>query len=178
MKKFLYIIGTLFLFSNVVFAGIPVTDNYWTGSRTTPPGFGIDSTGGYLEANGGFKISWNISFDGSFWNYSYTVTDKDGSTVSPDVSHWIVEISLEVDFENITNFVFDANAPVETPPGGDSWPKDINFPNETKAGSNKGNPNLGTNLVGIKFDAASNAVGGTYTFKSVEPPVWGDFYMK
>ena len=179
MKKLLFSLLLLFLLTSLASAaGIPVGSDHYSGFRTTPAASGIDSTGGYLEANGGFRISWDISFDGSYWNYSYTVTDKDGSPVSPDVSHWIVEISPEVDFDNIGDYVFDANATVETPPGGEYWEEDENFPDETRAGTNNGNPNLGTNLTGIKFDASASSVGGTYTFKSVEPPVWGDFYIK
>lgn len=179
MRKLIYFLVLFFGFASLAAAaGIPVGPANYTGFRSTPPASGIDSTGGYLEANGGFRLSWEINFDGSFWNYSYTVTDTDGSAVSPDVSHWIVEISPEVDFENISDYIFDANATVVTPPAGAFWPGDVNFPNETKAGSNNGNPNLGTDLVGIKFDASASSVGGTYTFKSVEPPVWGDFYMK
>jgi len=179
MKKIFYLAGFLLLFASLaVAAGVPVGPGNYSGFRTTPSGSGIDSTGGYLDANGGFRISWEIYFDGSFWNYSYTVANKDGSAVNPDVSHWILEISPEVDFENFGDYVFGANAKVETPPGGKFWPRDINFPNETRAGANNGNPNLGTDLVGIKFDSSSSSVGGTYTFKSVEPPIWGDFYIK
>lgn len=177
-KSVLFLLGALLFLSSVAFAGIPVPPANYTGSRTTPEGSGIGSTGGYLEANGGFKIAWNISFDGSYWNYSYTVTDKNGDVVSPDVSHWIVEISPEVDFDNLSDYIFDANATVVGPPGGNFWPADPLFPYNTQSGGNSGNPNLGTNLVGIKFDASSQSVGGTYTFKSIEPPVWGDFYIK
>ncbi len=177
MKKLLLFLSAALIAANAAFAGIPVQPADYTGSRTTPGTSGIGSTGGYLEANGGFKISWAISFDGSFWHYSYTLTDKDGSPIHPDVSHWILEISPEVPFSRISEYVFDANATVVTP-GGSFWTKDPNFPDTTQAGANNGNPNLGTDLVGIKFDSSASGVGGTYTFKSVEPPVWGDFYIK
>jgi hypothetical protein len=182
MNKILVLFGFLILLASPAYAGIPVDSGDYTGSRSTPPGSGVSSTGGYLQENGGFKIAWDISFDGTYWNYSYTVTNADGTTVSPDVSHWILEISPEVDFDNIDDYIFDANATVATPPnqgGGDYyWPKDPNFPTTSNAGANNGNPNLGANLTGIKFDTNSGAVSGVYTFKSVEPPVWGDFYIK
>ena len=108
---------------------------------------------------------------------SYTITDKDGSAIAPDLSHWIVEISPEIPFDKIGDYIFDANATVVTP-GGVYWEKDPNFPNTTQAGANKGNPNLGADLIGVKFDDSGSSVGGTYTFKSIEPPVWGDFYLK
>jgi hypothetical protein len=177
MRKLLLLLGVLVLFAGTAFAAIPVQPGDYTGSRTTPSSSGINSTGGYTEANGGVKIAWTISFDGTFWNYAYTFTDKNGSTIAPDVSHWIAEISSSDFFDNIQNYIFDANATVVTP-GGSYWEKDPNFPNTTQAGANNGNPNLGTNLVGVKFDTSSDSVGGTYHFKSIEPPVWGDFYIK
>ena len=177
MRKLLLLLGTFVFLTSTAFAAIPVLPADYTGSRTTPESSGIGSTGGYLEENGGFKIEWNISFDGTYWNYSYTLTNADGTTVSPDVSHWIVEISPEIPFAKIGDYIFEANATVVTP-GGAYWEKDTNFPNTTQAGANKGNPNLGTNLIGVKFDTGSDEVSGIYTFKSVEPPIWGDFYIK
>jgi hypothetical protein len=61
---------------------------------------------------------------------------------------------------------------------GDPWPADPLFPNQTQQGANGGNPNLGTDLYGVKLDTPSNTVGGTYTFRSTQPPIWGDFYIK
>ena len=182
MKKALFL-NTLLIFVlliavNTVSAGIPVQPADYTGFRTTPPGSGVSATNGYLEANGGFRIEWSINFDGTFWNYTYTVLNKDETTLSPDASHWILEISPEVPFSNISDYIFNANATVVTPPMGNPWQADPLFPNQTQQGANGGNPNLGTNLYGIKFDTASNVVSGIYTFKSTQPPVWGDFYIK
>lgn len=179
MKKLMLVLGALLIFSNVAFASIPVSSTEYTGARTTPSTSGIDSTGGYTEANGGVKIEWNIFFNGTYWNYSYIITDKDGSTIAPDLSHWILEISPDIPFNKIGDYIFDANATVVTP-GGDYWEKDPIFPNTTQAGANKGNPNLGTDLIGVKFDTSSDSLpdGKTYTFKSIEPPIWGNFYLK
>ena len=174
----LLLLGALLLAVNTVFAGIPVQPGDLSGFRTTPAGSGISSTGGYTEANGGMRIEWSINFDGTFWNYTYTFTDKDESTLSPDASHWILEISPEVPFGDISDYIFNVNATVETPPGGNPWQADPLFPNQIQQGANGGNPNLGTNLYGIKFDTGSEVVGGVYTFKSTQPPVWGDFYIK
>lgn len=182
MKKTLFLNAVLLLVLllaiNTAFAGIPVQPADYTGSRTTPPASGVSSTNGYLEVNGGFRIAWSINFDGTFWNYTYTITDEDGSTLSPDASHWILEISPEIPFANISDYIFNANATVVTPPGGNPWQADPDFPNQTQQGANNGNPNLGTDLYGIKFDTSSDAVSGVYTFQSTQPPVWGDFYIK
>jgi len=181
MKKAwaLSLLGVFLLAAHGAWAGIPVPVPT-TGSRSTtaPPG-GVAATGGYTAANGGITITWNITFDGTFYNYSYTFTNADGSTpIHPDISHWIVEISEEIPAGDISEYIFDANAPVVAPPGGNPWPADPIFPNQTQQGANGGNPNLGTDLYGVKFDTGSQNVGGTYTFKSIEPPVWGDFYVK
>ena len=181
MKKLLFVLGLLLVFSTASFAGIPVPSTEYTGSRTTPASDGIDSTGGYTEANGGVKIAWKISFDGTYWNYTYIITDKDGSLIAPDLSHWILEVSPDIPLDKIGNYIFDANATVVTPPDPPGyWPEDPEFPNTTQAGVNNGNPNLGTNLIGVKFDTSSDSLpdGKTYTFKSIEPPIWGDFYLK
>lgn len=177
MKRLWLLLPAFLFLTGVAFAGIPVSPANYTGSRTTPEISGIGSTGGYLEENGGFKIAWDISFDGTYWNYSYTLTNTDGTTVSPDVSHWIIQISPEIPLENIEDYIFDANATVVTP-GGGFWVGDPNWPDTTQAGANNGNPNLPGDLIGVKFDTNSGAVSGVYTFKSVEPPIWGDFYIK
>jgi len=180
MKKALFLTVMLLFLAQQAYAGIPVLPGDYTGSRsTTPAGSGIDATGGYTLDRGGLKVAWEIGFDGTYWNYSYTFTNADGSSpISPDMSHWILEISPDIPFSNISDFIFDANATVVTPPGGSPWPADPLFPNQTQQGANGGSPNLGTNLYGVKFDTASNAVSGKYTFKSTEPPIWGDFYVK
>jgi len=177
MKKLLLFLGVFVFFGHAAFAAVPVPPADYAGERTTPAASGMDATGGYTEANGGVKIAWNISFDGAFWHYSYTITDKDGASIAPDLSHWIIEISPDIPFASIGDYIFGANATVVTP-GGGYWPKDPNFPNTTQAGTNNGNPNLGSDMVGIKFDTSGSSVNGVYTFTSVEPPVWGDFYLK
>ncbi len=126
--------------------------------------------GGYTAANGGITITWNISFDGTFYNYSYTFSNADGSTpIHPEISHWTVEISEEIPFDDISSYIFDSNATVQTPPGGSAWVPDPEFPNQTQQGANGGNPNLGAYLYGVKFDTSSDVVGPTDTFKSIEP---------
>ena len=178
MRKLFIFLALAIFVSSTSYAGIPVGPDNYTGSRSTPDTAGIDSTGGYLQQNGGFKIEWDISFDEDtgFWDYKYTLTDADGSTVNPDVSHWILQISEEIPIDRISDFIFDSNAQIQT--RGPNWPKDPDFPNNASPGGNFGNPNLGTNLYGIKFNTSSAQVDGVYTFKSVEPPVWGDFYIK
>ena len=180
--KLISLVGALLVFmAGTVWAGIPVPESEYTGSRTTPGTEGLNATGGYQDDSGGVKIAWKIFFDGTYWNYEYTITDKDGSTIQPDLSHWILEISPEIplDQEDIHDYIFEANADIVTP-SGDYWKKDDEFPNNDDQGDNNGNPNLGTNSTGIKFDTSSDALepNGVYAFKSVEPPIWGDVYLK
>jgi hypothetical protein len=181
-KRWISFVWVLSVFlAGTAWSGIPVDQGDYTGVRTTPGTAGLNATGGYLNENGGVKIAWNIEYNSTsgYWNYTYTITDKDGSSIQPDLSHWIIEISPEIPLSQseINDYIFDANADVQTP-GGGSWEPDPNFPNTTQQGANKGNPNLGIELIGIKFDTDSVAVNGVYTFKSVEPPVWGDVYLK
>ena len=118
MKRLLLFLGVFVFFVHTAFAAIPVPPANYTGSRTTPGVSGMDATGGYTEANGGVQIAWEISFDGAFWHYSYTITDKAGVPIAPDLSHWIIEISPDIPFGTIGDYIFDANATVATPGGG------------------------------------------------------------
>jgi hypothetical protein len=142
-----------------------------TGSRSTPAASGVVAADGWAVGQGGFKISWNIFFDGTFWNYSYTITNADGTALDPGLSHWILEVSPVITDDNVEDFIFDTNFPLVGP---QLWEADPLSPNNTSPGGNMGNPNLPADLYGIKLDTGQ----ATYTFKSTQNPVYGDFYAK
>ena len=182
MKKLFFLGVLVFFVASSAWAGIPGTGADLQGFRTTPGDSGLNATGKYIHEEGGVKIAWDIQYNSTsgYWNYAYTITDEDESPIDPELSHWIVELSPEIplDQDTIVEFIFQANAQVVTP-GGEAWLKDPDFPNTLSPGGGiSANPNLGTDLHGVKFDTVSQSVSGTYTFKSVEPPVWGDVYLK
>jgi len=147
------------------------------GSRTTPHTSGLVAADGWVDTEGGVRISWQITFNApgasvpNVWSYSYTITDKDGSLINPEISHIILEVSPFLNQSNVGDHVFNANAPLVGP---QTWTADPNSPNSTSPGANKGNPNLPADLYGIKLNVGQP----TYSFESTQPPMWGDFYSK
>ena len=81
---------------------VPVAAAYWTGFRSTATG-GVTGINEWSASEGGFRISWNISYDGGskLWSYSYTFADADGSALNPNLSHWILEVSSFITEDNV-----------------------------------------------------------------------------
>ena len=159
--------------STTAFAQVLVDPNGLTGSRSTPQSSGVFAANGWTETNGGFTISWEILFDPNVahWTYSYTITDKDGTPIEPEISHLLLEISPFISPDNVGDHIFNSTVPITGPM---TWTADPNSPNTTNPGANNGNPNLPDDIYGIKLDESL----GTYTFQSSQPPMWGDFYSK
>ena len=136
---------------------IAVDSQYLQGYASTPDTSGVVATDGWTDANGGFRISWDVSYDGSVWNYAYAITDDPTGQLNPELSHVIIEISPSV--TSLDGVIFDANfAQAELAlyePGQPS------------------NPNLPGDLYGFKVDGHH-----VLTFSSTQAPVWGDFYAK
>jgi hypothetical protein len=160
---------------------VPVTSTDYIGSRTTPNTSGIVASDGWSDANGGFRISWNINFNSStgLWTYVYTLSDKNGGNPTPDVSHLIIEVSDTFTAANIfsgTTAGYELNSYAGTG-GSASTPCTASGPGS--AGLNNGNPCLpGSGFVnGLKFDPASGGLT-TATVVTDRAPVWGDFYVK
>jgi hypothetical protein len=181
MKKFLLIILVLMLaWPLKIFAlPVPVGPGDLTGFRITPAQ--IVATDGWTSTNGGFKISWDISQSGPLWNYSYTISNADGTApTSPNISHLLLEISPFITANNISQYLSNFNIAISD----DSpklWAGDPLSPNDTSPGGNNGNPNLPADLYGIKFvgdGAFDTDTEYTFTFQSTQIPVWGDFYVK
>lgn len=156
-------------------APILVQPGDFTGSRSTPPASGIYAADGWTDNQGGFRIAWEISFDGNVWKYKYTFTDKDGGAINPDMSHVIFEVSDSITPDNVNQLIFNTNFTLEGPR---TWAADPLSPNNTSPGGNNGNPNLPADIYGIKADTGSDEVGGMYMFESLRRPIWGDFYTK
>lgn len=175
-----FAIGVLFaslLMVQTSLGAVLVDSGNWTGSRTTPAASGVVGNGRWAPGTeGGLKISWEITFAAGIYTYSYTFENADGSDINPDVSHWILEVSPIITDDNVSTFIFGANATVVGP---QTWTPDPATPGSTLPGANGGNPNLPAALYGIKFDTGSDNVDdATYTFQSTQAPIWGDFYAK
>jgi hypothetical protein len=115
-------------------------------------------------------LSWtvdNVTTPGK-WHYSYTFqTPGPGAAIS----HMIIEASdhdpgpafTENNLQSLTSIVAGWIAdPIEI---------GLHF-------AGPGNPDMPSDLYGIKFEAAIDTVAVTISFDSDRSPVWGDFYAK
>jgi len=147
-----------------------------TGSRSTPDSSGVHADGAIWTgtADGGtdgFKIAWNITFDSgtNLWTYSYTISDEGGGTFSQGApSHFILELSTAITSattgpcDNTNEICFTSLTGITNP---------------TTYGVSGSNPGIPGNIYGIKFDSLT-CNPCTFTFQTLQPPVWGDFYAK
>ena len=125
-----------------------------TGSRTSPASSGVDATGAWDD--GGFTISWEITFDNidSLYTYEYTINMDD-----PGISNFILE------FTNDGNPFLIADGSDEIEDG------------EPQEWTKTGNINLPSSIYGGKFDfGAEDEI--TYTLITDRDPVYGVFAAK
>ena len=144
---------TIISFAGILFFASRAEAVIYTGSLETVSG--IDGTGIWATD---FKIAWEITdLPSGDWQYTYAFSDIQDGELSPDISHWILEIS-----------------PAARP--SDFWgmegPTEIRTFSPT--GSSGSNPNMPGNIFGMKFDFTDTE----YSFFSAKAPVWGDFYSK
>ena len=140
----------------------PVSGPDLTDSRDSN-GNGITGNGAW--DNGGFSLSWVVSFDSStnYWSYLYTAT-----ITSKDISHFILEVTED-------NLGFNSYG--GSSPYGDDEPKTFQ-----STGSSGSEPNMPNPFYGIKFDFGTdednNKFSVDYTLITDRSPVWGVFYSK
>jgi len=159
--KYFIIIALVMLMSGFAYAAIPVGVGDWTGSRSTPSGSGVVGAGGWSgTGNNGFKINWSINKVVNTYNYSYTLAGVTNG-LSKALSHWI----LEVTNPSTSNDFFSLNLPISSD-SPKTW---------TPGGSN---PNMPSNIYGIKWDTTGDPSVYTSSFSTLKNPVWGDFFAK
>ena len=158
MKK--YVVVSILVLAAVMFLGYRNAEatSLWGTSVTNPADLNdsrsFDATlGGHYP---GLAITWNIAFNGStnLWDYCYTFNNPTGS---PEVSHFILELTNGSGLEDLSNIEGTAEF-------NDSW------------GPSSGNPGFpsGAEIYGVKFDwQALN-----YSFSTELSPVWGNFFVK
>lgn len=124
---------------------------------------GITATGGWSSSGNGFQVSWNITQGSSgVYHYIYDISGTNGSALSKDLSHFILQISPSITAENFADNVFAINVPFEGP---------RTFTTNDPGSSN---PGLPADIYGIKFEGNATQI----SFDSLRSPVWGDFYAK
>ncbi len=153
MKKICVCVSVLFL--SMALSAVPAFGSFMTysGSLSTDDG-GIEGTGIWVTE--GVTISWSISGDEAGpWLYEYVLVVPTG-----DVSHMILEVSDSFGEDDLLN--------EEGPFHG--FEIDTFVPGPA-------NPELPSDMYGIKFDNATELVFAV-SFESYRNPVWGDFYAK
>jgi len=98
-------------------------------------------------------ITWTVSDNPDFsWHYVYELTVYRG-----DVSHMIIETSLDFTFDDVLNCSEDYDVQWYTP--------------------GPSNPEMPENIYGVKFDDLTETTE-IITFDSPRMPVWGNFYSR
>jgi hypothetical protein len=160
MKKYLLIlVCSVFFIVGQVANAIPTT---YTGSISwsediyaTPNWNNSDTQLSWIVTDTGLTAD-----DGSIiWNYEYT-----WSTSAKAMSHMIIELSNED--VKITDFMVNGVSGVGE------------YVIGTYSGANPSNPGMPGSMPGIKLDDLLDSLTATFSFNTVNSPVWGDFYAK
>ena len=180
----------LLVFSQVTVLAVPVSVPS-TGSRSTPSSSGVVAFDGWTEDNDGFKIEWDISSTDSRFLYTYTFTDNvpGSTTISPGISHLILEVSRDLpegDIQDVEVWPAEGDEDVDADWEGPKW-----WASSGDSNPNPSMPNVDVDgddsqdIFGIKIEAAppeGSDEGGPelrkFQFTSSRLPMWGDFYTK
>lgn len=134
-----------------------------TGCLNTSIG-GLVSGGDWVSANGGYCVTWTITENASDWHYEYTFYDESRGSLGMDTSHFIIELSKNIELSDLYNFT------------GDVDPEDgLELGIFGSAGGNPGFP-TGKSIYGIKINLGLDQT--TVGFDSNRSPMWADFYAK
>ncbi len=140
---------------------------------------GLVGQGRWDPSQGGFRIDWDIQDMGSYWSYTYQLSNQDGSILSPDLSHWILEVSPSITPANIDEVIFNLSVDFSREDGVAEldWDQDPDGTTGSGPGGNNGNPNLPADLHGMKFPGEEESLL-IYSFDSTRMPIWGSMYAK
>jgi len=112
---------------------------------------------GWVHAEQPLVLRWNVSFDGSLWNYEYTFNEL---ALQGGLSHIILEVSDTLLASDIIDPTYAFEGPAQYDP------------------SNPANPSIPGIVWGVKFGTEGAAGLTILSFDSTRAPVWGDFYAK
>lgn len=121
----------------------------------------MTATATWTDATFTYKVEYDLGNLGDVvkWKYTYSLSD---STSPRDISHIIVELT-----NPFTGTISVVN------------PDDFETPEIKTHTEQQGNPNLPSNLYGIKVDFKDDgSVPTSISFESNHAPMWGDLYFK
>jgi hypothetical protein len=168
MKRLVTAVLLIAVMASVASAlSFPVTGSNLVGSRKTPTSSGLVGHGSWTSggADGGIKISWNISqitsgiYAGD-WNYSYTFTECNGSALKTNVYHMLLEVSSSITSQNYCSVFWNDNCRISAP--------------RTWTAGCYSYPYLPTSIYAIALSNESPI--NTFTFTSSHAPMWGSFF--
>ena len=132
-----------------------------TGFLNTPDGL-YSGDDGWSHSEGGVRVSWTITQNGSIWHYEYAFSKSDGTPLTKDTSHFIIELSENIQAGDLYNFTGDIDG---TPEFGTFEP----------GNENPGFP-VGESIFGVKINMGGDQL--VVGFDCTRSPMWGDFYAK
>jgi hypothetical protein len=140
---------------------VPACLASFTGSLSSADS-GITATGDWgSDPAAPVTFNWSVTFKGSYWHYEYIFNIP--ATIQGGLSHLIIEVSENLNYEDIQNLY--ASPPLE---GSELKEYD----------STDSNPYMPDNVFGVKFETAGLTGLNLVSFDLNRNPVWGDFYAK
>lgn len=153
------LLGLALLFSSAQAADVAPAD--YSGSRTTPTGITGTAAWGKVP---GYMVSWEITQSGNVFHYVYDI-----SVPSKDISHTILELSDNINKDNISSLIYNFKVNGSST----STPSPTLFSPSDPGNSN---PGLPSDIYGIKIEM--NDTSEKISFDSLRAPMWGDIYSK
>ncbi len=156
----MYLIIFLFFAQNLFAA----ENTLYSGTLTTSNGSSVTASGNWKSSGGSFKIDWSITeIDSKTYNYSYSITNKNGGSLSSNLNYILLEISSAVTGSNLSSLITDfQNGSIVEGPSTFTSKSIFNLPAEIYA---------------LKIDPNSNSKP-TFSFTSSLAPVWGNFFAR
>jgi hypothetical protein len=162
-----------------------MASSVWASSYSGSLAFnnGLTATEAWQDAT----FSWEVFSPGnpaghpSFWEYSYTWQDASSGNSLRDISHLILEVSIDFLSDNIKPGTTDETDLNVKERAGPQW-----FVSTDNSGSNPGMPDtnlenggLGPgDIFGIKWGTDNGPTTLAITIITDRAPMWGDFYAK
>jgi hypothetical protein len=147
----------------VVLVGVPASASL-IDYRSTPDSSGLHGENPWapVPTGEGFRVDWIISQNPDLtWHYQYSFSKQNGELLTHRTSHFIIQLSEDIEEEEIFNITGDVSG----------WDFDTHGPSS-------GNPGFppGESIFGIKFELTG--AQSVVEFDCTREPMWGDFYAK
>lgn len=134
---------------------LPALAVTYSGSLNGGAGGGIIATDGWASASTVFAWVVDDSTNPGYWTYQYRLT-----VPTKNISHVLLELSLGTTVDDIT---------------GATEKETMLYSPDDPGNSNPGLPGA---FWAVKIDPIGDATDMSWSFKTIEVPVWGDFYAK